>query len=191
MLLNGIPDLVSRGDLASRTFFVRLSPMSAAGRRQSAGGVHAAAPVILGALLDVLAAALANLPSARLPEDSTTFRMADFALLAIAAKPALGWPSGTALDALRRNMRGAASMLVDLDPVAIVLQQLIHDQPSRRFEGLVSRLYARLNEIADPEIKRAPGWPKVRPSWVNICAGSRRRCAASASAFRKTAPAPA
>ena len=60
-------------------------------------------------------------------------------------------------------MHGAASMLVDLDPVAIVIRQLIEDQPSRRFEGLVSRLYARLNEIADPEIKRAPGWPKGPP----------------------------
>jgi hypothetical protein len=164
LLLNGIPDLVSRGDLASRTLFVRLAPLRR--RRPEAElwkAFDAAAPGILGALLNVLSAALANLPTARLPNDSATFRMADFTLLAIAAEPALGWFAGSALAALRRNMRGAASMLADLDPVAIVLRQLIEDEPSRRFEGLVSRLYARLNEVADPEMKRAPGWPKGPP----------------------------
>jgi hypothetical protein len=164
LLLNGIPDLVSRGDLASRTLFVRLAPLRR--RRPEAElwkAFDAAAPGILGALLNVLSAALANLPAARLPDDSATFRMADFTLLAIAAEPALGWFAGSALAALRRNMRGAASMLADLDPVAIVLRQLIEDEPSRRFEGLVSRLYARLNEVADPEMKRAPGWPKGPP----------------------------
>jgi hypothetical protein len=124
---------------------------------------NAVAPGILGALLDALSAALACLPAIRLPEDSADFRMADFALLAKAAEPALGWRSDAALNALRRNMRGAASMLADLDPVAIVIRDLIEDQPTRRFAGLVSGLYARLNSIADPEMKRAPGWPKGPP----------------------------
>lgn len=164
VLLNGIPDLASRGDLASRTLFVRLSPMR---RRRPESELweafNTAAPGLLGALLDVLSAALANLPLAHLPEDSATFRMADFALLAMAAEPALGWPSGTALGALRRNMRDAASMPADLDPVAIVIRKMIDDEPSMRFKGLVSGLYARLNNIAEPEMKRAPGWPKGPP----------------------------
>jgi hypothetical protein len=164
LLLNGIPDLASRGDLASRTLFVRLSPIRQ--RRPEAElweAFNAVAPGILGALLDALSAALACLPAIRLPEDSADFRMADFALLAKAAEPALGWRSDAALNALRRNMRGAASMLADLDPVAIVIRDLIEDQPTRRFAGLVSGLYARLNSIADPEMKRAPGWPKGPP----------------------------
>ena len=137
VLLNGIPDLVSRGDLASRTLFVRLSPMRQ--RRPEAelwNIFNAAAPGILGALLDVLSVALANLPAARLPEDSATFRMADFALLAIAAEPALGWPSGAALAALRQNSRGAASALADLDPVALAIRELVRPGP---YTGLISR----------------------------------------------------
>ena len=69
VLLNGIPDLVSRGDLASRTLFVRLSPMQR--RRPEAElweAFNAAAPGILGALLDVLVG------GARKPSGGTTSR---------------------------------------------------------------------------------------------------------------------
>jgi putative DNA primase/helicase len=159
IILNGIPDLVSRGDLASRTFFVRLSPMR---RRRPETELwatfDAVAPGILGALLEVLSVALTNLPGARLPEDSATFRMADFALLAVAAEPALGWPTGAALRALRQNMRGAATMLADLDPVAIALRHLIEGEGS--FSGLVSTLHARLNGMVELETRHAPGWPR-------------------------------
>ena len=158
VLLNGIPDLVSRGDLASRTLFVRLSPMKH--RRPEAElweAFNTAAPGILGALLDVLSAALANLPAARLPEDSATFRMADFALLAIAAEPALGWPSGTALAALRRNSQGAASALADLDPVALAIRELVRTSP---YTGLISALHAQLTELTDAETRRGRAWPK-------------------------------
>jgi putative DNA primase/helicase len=160
IILNGIPDLVSRGDLASRALFVRLSPMRR--RRPEAElweAFRAAAPGILGALLEVLSAALANLPAVRLPEDSAAFRMADFALLAVAAEPALGWPAGAALRALRQNMRGAATMLADLDPVAIAVRRLT-DDGKLGFSGLVSMLHARLSDMAEPETKRAPGWPR-------------------------------
>ena len=158
VLLNGIPDLVSRGDLASRTLFVRLSPMRQ--RRPEAelwNIFNAAAPGILGALLDVLSVALANFPAARLPEDSATFRMADFALLAIAAEPALGWPSGSALAALRQNSRGAASALADLDPVALAIRELVRPGP---YTGLISAVHARLTELTDAETRRGRAWPK-------------------------------
>ncbi|MFL5251653.1 MAG: toprim domain-containing protein [Rhodopila sp.] len=158
LLLNGIPDLVSRGDLASRTLFVRLTPMRRP-RPESElwEDFNATAPGILGALLDVLSAALANLSAARLPEDSATFRMADFALLAIAAEPALGWPSGAALKALRHNSRGAASALADLDPVALAIRELVRTSP---YTGLLSALHARLTELTDAETRRGRAWPK-------------------------------
>jgi hypothetical protein len=159
IIVNGIPDLVSRGDLVSRSIFARLTPMKQ--RRTEAAlwaAFDAAAPGILGALLDVLAAALARLPEVKLPEDNADFRMADFTLLAIAAEPSLGWPSGAATATLRRNMHGAAALMTDLDPVAIAVRGLLVNQGS--FEGLVSALHAKLTEITDIDIRRAPGWPK-------------------------------
>jgi hypothetical protein len=159
IIVNGIPDLVTRGDLASRAIFVRLVPME---RRRTEAELQqafdAAAPGILGALLDVLSQTLAALPTTRLPEDSAAFRMADFALLAAAAESALGWPEGSALNAIRNNMRGATAMLADLDPVAAAIRGMV--EQNSEFRGTISALFAKLNGSIDPDIKRAPGWPK-------------------------------
>jgi len=159
IILNGIPDLTTRGDLASRALFVRLSPMHR--RRPEAdlwAQFDATAPGILGALLTVLAAAMARLPNVRLPDDSADLRMADFAVLAIAAEPALGWPAGSAIAALRRNAQTAATALADLDAVAVALRRFIEQEGS--YAGLVSRLHMRLNESVDLDTRRSPGWPK-------------------------------
>lgn len=159
IILNGIPDLVSRGDLASRSIFVRLAPMQR--RRPEAelwSAFNTAAPDMLGALLDVLSAALTNLPAVKLPDDSAPFRMADFALLALAAEPALRWPTGAALGALRRNARAAGKLIADLDLVAIAIRGLIEREGA--FAGLVSTLYTRILETVDLDTKRSPGWPR-------------------------------
>ncbi len=159
IIVNGIPDIVSRGDLASRAIFVRLTPMR---RRRTEADLwkdfSVAGPNILGALLDALSAALRSLPLVSLPDDSTSLRMADFALLALAAEGGLGWPAGSALDALRRNMRSATVMMADLDPVAVTIRSMVERENG--FTGLVSALHVRLNEIVDVETRRGPGWPK-------------------------------
>lgn len=159
IIVNGIPDLVTRGDLASRAIFVRLVPMK---HRQTEAELWAifaeAAPGILGALLDALCGALQRLPSVTLPKDSASFRMADFALLSTAAEGALGWPSGSACDAIRRNRRNATAMMADLDPIALAVRALV--ETSGPFSGLVSSFFARINEAADLDIRRSPGWPK-------------------------------
>jgi hypothetical protein len=159
IIINGIPDLVSRGDLVSRAIFVRLKPME---RRRTEGELWSCfneiAPGVFGALLDVLAAARAQLPNVRLPDDSAAFRMADFTLLAIAAEGPLGWSSGAAMDLLRGNMRGAAELMTDLDPVAIAIRDLVDGE--HPFKGLVSALHLRLTESTDLDTRRAPGWPK-------------------------------
>jgi hypothetical protein len=159
IIVNGIPDLTTRGDLASRAIFVRLSPMR---RRRTEAELwrafDAAAPGILGGLLDALAATLRRLPHVSLPDDDAGLRMADFALMGIAAEPALGWTEGSALNTYRRNILGATEMLADLDPIAIAVRALIAREGA--FSGLVSVLHARLSEAADLETKRAPGWPK-------------------------------
>ena len=101
---------------------------------------------------------MARLPSVRLPDDSADLRMADFAVLAIAAEPALGWPAGSAIVALRRNAQSAATALADLDAVAVALRSFIEQE--RSYTGLVSRLYMLLSESVDVDTRRSPGWPK-------------------------------
>jgi hypothetical protein len=79
--------------------------------------------------------------------------------LALAAEPALGWPAGAALDALRRNARAAGKLIADLDLVAIAVRGLI-EREGGSFIGLVSTLYARINESVDLDTRRAHGWPR-------------------------------
>lgn len=90
VLLNGIPSLASRPDLADRAVALTL-PVIPENARQSEGAFWAAfeqaAPCLLGALLDGVVTALRNLPSVTLPRLP---RMADFALWSVAAFPAYG-----------------------------------------------------------------------------------------------------
>ena len=159
IIINGIPDLVTRGDLASRAIFVRLLPIQ---RRRTEAEMKkafaAAAPGLLGALLDTLARALDTLPNISLPEDGMAIRMADFAQLACAAEEPLGWPAGTALDLLHGNSSGATAMVVEADPVATAVRELVERHGA--YSGLVSELCAQLTLSADQEIRRSPAWPK-------------------------------
>src|SRR5438046_1958550 len=107
-----------------------------------------AAPGILGGLLDVMSAALARLPDTVLPgEAAADLRMADFALLAIAAEPGLGWPRGTAVCALKGNAAGSSMMMAELDSVAIAIRGLVEREGG--FTGFVAALHGRLNDAVD------------------------------------------
>ena len=85
VLINGIPNLLARGDLADRSLTVTLPVIPDDRRRDEAAVGHdfdAARPGILGALLDGLVTALRRLPDLHLPKLP---RMADFARVACAA----------------------------------------------------------------------------------------------------------
>ena len=91
VLLNGIPSLLARGDLADRSIAVTMPHIPDDKRRPEAAvwaEYDGAAPGILALLLDGLVMALKRLPTLQL---ATLPRMADFARLACAAAPAFGW----------------------------------------------------------------------------------------------------
>jgi len=70
VFLNGISDLVTRGDLLDRTVCLRLPPIPKEARRPEKElwtKFMAARPRILGALLDTVSSALRNVDSVRLP----------------------------------------------------------------------------------------------------------------------------
>jgi hypothetical protein len=99
VVLNGIPILANRPDLAERAVQIVLPPLPDTRRRTEAKFWHdfeAASPRLLGALLDGVVMALHQLPTITLPYLP---RMADFALWAEAAGPAFGWSPGAFLAA--------------------------------------------------------------------------------------------
>ena len=159
IILNGIPDLATRGDLASRAIFIRLAPIT---RRRTEAEIRddfdQVGGRVLGALLDVLAAALPRIAATRLPEEAADVRLADFAVLAMAAEPSLGWPTGTALTALRTNAAEATAMLIEMDPLAAAIRALV--DRAGPINELATELHQRLNTEVTDDVRRDRSWPR-------------------------------
>jgi hypothetical protein len=155
ILLTGIEELATRGDLLDRGIITHLPTIPEDRCRPEAelwAGFELARPRILGALLDAVAAALRQLPKVRLPRLP---RMADFALWATAAERALGWPKGAFLDAYTGNRAEANELALEGSPLAGPLRELA----AGGWVGTCTALLARLAEVAGEKATRAKSWP--------------------------------
>ena len=86
LVLNGIPDLAARGDLADRALVLRLeAPSRRITERDWSLEVERVLPAAFACLLDGLAGGLRHLEETRTPD----VRMADFARFVVAAEPVL------------------------------------------------------------------------------------------------------
>jgi hypothetical protein len=127
VILNGIEDIITRPDLADRAILLMLAPIAELQRRPESAlwrEFGLARPHILGALLDAAAHGLQMLPRVslqRLP------RMADFALWATACESAFR-PAGTLEAAYSNNRRAAIENIIDNDPVAAVVREIMADR---------------------------------------------------------------
>jgi hypothetical protein len=158
LLVNGIEDLISRPDLADRSIFLTLPPI-ADDRRQSERELwqqfELARPRILGALLGLVVHGLRALPRTgldRLP------RMADFALWATACETPL-WPAGTFGRAYEANRRAAIEYVIDADPVAACVREIMAER--RSWTGSAADLLrAGADYGSDGTSRKSTGWPK-------------------------------
>jgi hypothetical protein len=158
ILLNGIEDVISRSDLADRALFLTLPPIAGNRRRserQLWRDFEIARPRILGALLDAVTHGLRRLPSIHLEQLP---RMADFALWATACETAF-WPAGTFERAYQANRRAAIEDLIDADPAAARVMQIMANRST--WTGRASELLRAGEDLADPSLpSRAADWPK-------------------------------
>jgi hypothetical protein len=127
VILNGIEDVITRPDLADRAILLTLAPIAERQRRPE----HAlwrefqlARPHIFGALLDAAAHGLRMLPRVRVKQLP---RMADFALWATACESAFR-PAGTFETAYSNNRGATIENIIDADPVAAVVRELMADK---------------------------------------------------------------
>jgi excisionase family DNA binding protein len=168
IVLNGIPDFVTRPDLLDRSLLVYPPQIRERARREHKelwAAFEEARPRMLGALLDALACALRRLPDVRLDRLP---RMADFARWAVAAEPALGLEAGAFLAAYEANRRGALDLALDADMVAQAV--CVHVEQARSWSGTAGELLAVLTT---PERKADRTWPGSGQAM----AGRLRRCA--------------
>jgi len=157
IIVNGIEEIATRGDLLDRSLLVDLPAIPEEERRTEAEfwqTFEAARPGILGALLDGVVTALRRLPGVRLPRLP---RMADFAMWITAAAPALKWSEAAFLDAYMTNREAANDLTLDASPVAAPVRALASGGD---FEGTATELLNALQKLVDDSVPRQRSWPK-------------------------------
>jgi hypothetical protein len=138
LILTSIGELATRGDLLERAIVLHLPHIPRHKRiteQQFWQTFEAKRPVLLGALLDIVSAALRNLPRVKLEAPP---RMADFAEWSCAAAEACAWRIQTPnelekddvafLSAYSENITATQHLLLDT-AMAQSLERLVHRQP--------------------------------------------------------------
>jgi hypothetical protein len=155
VLLTGIEEIATRGDLLDRALVQHLTAIPEASCRTEAelwASFELARPRILGALLDAVARALRDQSGVRLPGLP---RMADFAQWVTAAESALGWPPLTFMTAYRANRAEANELALEASP----LSGLLRDLAASGWEGTCKELLAKLAESAGDKVTGSKSWP--------------------------------
>jgi hypothetical protein len=164
IMLNGIVNAVTRGDLADRSIMIECPPITdykpeVQFRRE----FEEAKPALIGAVLDALSATLRAVRSVELPRRS--IRMADFAKWGAAVEAGLGWPTGSFLEAYEANRQTMRSSVIEADAVAQALVARFGSEEAEPFEGPISALARELEAMAG-ETTPGRGWPKSVQAWA-------------------------
>ena len=157
VLVTGIEDLASRGDLLDRALVVQLPVIPPSRRRTEAEfwrEFEQERPWLVGALAEAAATALARLATVRPPELP---RLADFAQWAAAAEPALGCAPGTFERLYARHNEAISLFALESSSIAVPILKLVR---SGTWRGTASGLLAALDQEADASERRRPDWPK-------------------------------
>ena len=163
LIINSVSLLLERPDLASRLILIDLASLKD-GERMSEGEVRrrfdSNLPKILEYICTAIAMALRDHADTRV---SPTPRLADAALFATAAEPALGLLDGSIVTAWSSAQLDHTGNQAANDPVAFVLQKLLHDAP-HCFEGTTSELIQKAHSLGADEKWKLPSDFPVKAS---------------------------
>jgi hypothetical protein len=160
IIINGIPSLTDRADLADRSVTIHLRTIPDAERRpedELIAEFEAARPRIIGALLDAVVRAHANVASIKLDRSP---RMADFVKWITAAESALGWEPGEFMMAYSDNRRDVSEAAFEADNVAVAIWKMLQTKPEG-FEGTPTALLEELKNFATETTMRSKYWPQM------------------------------
>jgi hypothetical protein len=161
IILNGIEELATRGDLLDRAVVITLPSIGEANRREDRAmrtAFQEAHPRLLGALCVAASQAMTHRDRTVLPIKP---RMADFATWVTAGETALGWEPGTFLKAYLANRAEAVVMEIEASPIGAHIISLV-DNLNGEIRMSASDLLGQLNTMEqDEEKKRSKEWPKA------------------------------
>jgi putative DNA primase/helicase len=159
IVLNGIPSLTDRADLADRAITIHLAALAEDARDpedELMAAFEAKRPLILGALLDAASSALRNINKIKLDRAP---RMVDFAKWVTAAEAGLGWESGRFLDAYRENRRDVIESSFEADSVAVAVRDWVSAEWHDGWTGTATELLTALNARVSEAVRRSKLWP--------------------------------
>jgi hypothetical protein len=148
IIMNGIPDLATRGDLADRALVLALPPVTPERRRSEQDlkeRTDQTLPTAMKHILDAMVLGIRRLPEVRrrVTDNRTHLpRMADFALWGMAVAPGIGWTEEDFFAAYRSNHTLAQDAVLDGDPVAVAL--LAFMEKRLQWKGSATELLAAL-----------------------------------------------
>jgi hypothetical protein len=143
VLLNGIEEVAVKGDLLDRMVTLSLPEISDKERREEEvfwKEFEEARPLILGALLSGVSAALRNIDKVKLEKKP---RMADFAIWVSAAECELGFKPGEFIEAYTNNRKEASDIALESSPAATEVYEFMRGK--NKWEGTFGELLASLN----------------------------------------------
>ena len=156
-MLNGIPSLTDRADLADRAITIHLATIAEDARdpqEDLLAAFEAKRPLILGALFDAVSGALRNIDRVKVERAP---RMADLAKWITAAEPSLGWEKGKFLNVYRENRREVIETSFEADAVAVAIKDYILAEHSEGWTA--TDLLAALNNRVSDAVRRSKLWP--------------------------------
>jgi hypothetical protein len=158
VLVTGIADVVTASDLLDRCLTVTLPPIPGPQRRTERELdqlVRAAAPRILGGLLDAAVVGLQRVDGIVLDRAP---RMADVAAWVEACAPALGWEAGHFLDVFLQNRRAADAIAIE--EVANGPAVISFMEARESWEGTAAELLKALTACTPESTTKESRWPK-------------------------------
>jgi putative DNA primase/helicase len=158
VLMNGIPRLAEREDLASRTFTVHLPPMTADRLTEPdlLARWQSARPRIFAGLLDGVCDALRKVDGVTLPEEP---RLIGALKWATAAEANFGFDDGSIFKAYQESNKETVQAAFEADVVAIVVTSFVRSLTIRAWEGASTALFAVVNEHATEAQRKMKSWP--------------------------------
>jgi hypothetical protein len=158
IILNGIDDIATRGDLQERSLLVSLPSILEERRVEEAAfweDFEAAKPRIFGALLSGVSAALRNADDVHLERKP---RMADFAVRATAMEDAFGWEPGSFVEVYEANRQQASETLLANEPITDAIEKLLGGGGGA-WSGTATELLEMLGFYVNDTVKRSRAWP--------------------------------
>ncbi len=159
IILNGIDEVASRGDLMERAIIIHLPLIKETVRETESSfwkRFDDALPGLLGGLCEALSTALRNQDTVKLERKP---RMADFAVWVSAAEPALGWDAGSFMADYSANQDAGVEVALESSPFGEALLKYITGGRTS-WGGTATDLLNTLEETAHERSVRSQSWPK-------------------------------